>query len=89
MHSLRSYCNRVRRTSIEVLRDFASAKGEVQTEYLFDMFRPMQVGEFSCGCLFLRPFVLNFDGTEREREREKEETERERERERMVTPICV
>eukprot|EP00038_Savillea_parva_P027602 m.60508 g.60508 ORF g.60508 m.60508 type:complete len:636 (+) comp7959_c0_seq1:250-2157(+) len=42
-----AYSNRVRRTSIEALRDFPSAREGLKTEYMFDLFRPLLPRAFS------------------------------------------
>ena len=44
---LYSYCNRVRRTSLEVLMDFPSATANIPLTYLFDLFPEMQPRAFS------------------------------------------
>eukprot|EP00041_Stephanoeca_diplocostata_P038621 m.1534404 g.1534404 ORF g.1534404 m.1534404 type:complete len:675 (-) comp25243_c0_seq43:5814-7838(-) len=45
---LLSYCHRVKRTSIEALRDFPSLHGgAIDVAYLFDLFRPLQARAFS------------------------------------------
>lgn len=48
LDDLLAYCNRVRRTSVEVLRDFPSAaRAHDLVKYLLDFFRPMQPRAFS------------------------------------------
>ncbi|XP_065917009.1 NADPH-dependent diflavin oxidoreductase 1-like isoform X2 [Dysidea avara] len=44
---LYSYCNRVRRTSLEVLMDFPSATTHIPVSYLFDLFPVLQPRAFS------------------------------------------
>lgn len=45
---LLSYCNRVKRTSAEAIRDFPNlAGGAIKIEYLFDLFRPIAARAFS------------------------------------------
>ncbi|EDQ91424.1 uncharacterized protein MONBRDRAFT_14947 [Monosiga brevicollis MX1] len=44
---LLDYCHRMRRTSLEVLRDFPSTQGHLPLEYLFDLFSPLQPRAFS------------------------------------------
>jgi sulfite reductase alpha subunit-like flavoprotein len=44
---LYSYCNRPRRTILEVLRDFPHVTSNIPFEYLFDMIGPMQPRAFS------------------------------------------
>lgn len=44
---LYSYCNRVRRTSLEVLMDFPLATANIPVSYLFDLFPVMQPRAFS------------------------------------------
>ncbi|KJE89717.1 NADPH-dependent FMN and FAD containing oxidoreductase [Capsaspora owczarzaki ATCC 30864] len=42
-----SYCNRVRRTSVETLRDFPSVHRQVPFAYLFELFAPIRPRAFS------------------------------------------
>jgi sulfite reductase alpha subunit-like flavoprotein len=42
-----SYCNRMRRTTLEVLQDFPEASSHVTIEYLFELIPAMQPRAFS------------------------------------------
>jgi sulfite reductase alpha subunit-like flavoprotein len=44
---LYEYSTRVRRTSLEVLADFPSCRGNVPLSYIFDLFPPMKPRQFS------------------------------------------
>jgi equilibrative nucleoside transporter 1/2/3 len=44
---LYSYCNRPRRTVVEVLADFPHAAANIPLPYLFEIFRPIRPRAFS------------------------------------------
>jgi len=44
---LYAYCNRPKRNALEVLQDFPHATGNLPTDYLFDLFRPIKPRSFS------------------------------------------
>lgn len=57
------YCQRVKRTICEVLSEFRSAR--IPTEYVFDLFPPLRLREFSIASSIevssLNPFLANFN----------------------------
>lgn len=56
---LYSYCNRPRRTILEVLTDFPHATANLSLEYLFEIFSPMRPRAFSIASAPSVSFNLN------------------------------